>query len=151
MFSNLKSIFSVPEGELAKVNTVDLTLAFCVLLLETARADEEFSDEEHDRVVTVLKSRFSLSNEESEELINLASRAREESLDLWGFTNRINKTYDREARRRILKEIWRIVYADGTLDAHEDYLVRKLTHLLRLSHRDMIDAKVSVLKEVRGS
>ncbi len=151
MFSNLKNLFSFSEAELAKADPVDLALAFCVLLLETARADDEFSSRERDRITAVLKSRFSLSDEETEELISAANRAREESLDLWGFTHRINETYDREARRRILKEIWRVVYADGTLDAHEDYLVHKLTNLLRLTHRDMIDTKMSVLKEERGS
>jgi uncharacterized tellurite resistance protein B-like protein len=41
--------------------------------------------------------------------------------------------------------VWRVIYADGKLDKHEDYLVKKIAHLLNLRHREMIDAKLRVL------
>jgi len=41
--------------------------------------------------------------------------------------------------------VWKLVYADGILDKHEDYLAHKLAKLLRLSHRELIDAKLKAL------
>jgi uncharacterized tellurite resistance protein B-like protein len=41
-----------------------------------------------------------------------------------------------------LEEIWRIVYADGELSGHEDSLVHKLSFLLGLTHKQLIDAKL---------
>jgi uncharacterized tellurite resistance protein B-like protein len=38
--------------------------------------------------------------------------------------------------------IWRIAFADGNLDKHEDYLVHKLAKLLRLTHKQLIEAKL---------
>jgi uncharacterized tellurite resistance protein B-like protein len=38
------------------------------------------------------------------------------------------------------------VYADGKLDKHEDYLVHKLANLLRLTHKQLIEAKLKVKK-----
>ncbi len=40
--------------------------------------------------------------------------------------------------------VWDIAYADGSLDRHEDYFVHKLANLLRLTHRQLIDAKLRV-------
>ena len=41
--------------------------------------------------------------------------------------------------------VWKIAYADGRLDKHEDYLVHKLAKLLRLTHNQLIDAKLKII------
>jgi uncharacterized tellurite resistance protein B-like protein len=33
-------------------------------------------------------------------------------------------------RVRLIEHLWRIAYADGGLDPHEDHYVRKIAHLL---------------------
>lgn len=149
MLRRLKDLLTQPPDEVNKANSTSLALAVCVLLLEAARADEQFTLEERQHVVDTLKMRFSVSAEEAKELIEMATAKREESLDLWRFTNRINEALDQEQRRKIIAEIWRVIYADGTLEAHEDYLVHKLARLLNLQHSDLINAKLEVLKEVR--
>ncbi len=58
--------------------------------------------------------------------------------------------HDRDERKLIMEEVWSVIYADGTLDSHEDYLVHKLANLLRLRHSEMIEAKVKALKQLRG-
>ena len=67
-------------------------------------------------------------------------------IDLWQFTNLINQNYSMEEKVRIIEAIWRVAYTDGKLDKHEDYLVHKLAKLLRLSHKQLIEAKVKVKK-----
>jgi uncharacterized tellurite resistance protein B-like protein len=47
-----------------------------------------------------------------------------------------------EEKLQIIENVWRIAYADGRLDKHEDYLVHKLATLLRLSHKQLIEAKL---------
>jgi len=44
-----------------------------------------------------------------------------------------------------MEMIWRIVYADGHLNQHEDYLAHKISRLLRLSHPQLIETKLKVL------
>ena len=44
--------------------------------------------------------------------------------------------------------MWRVVYADGTLHHHEEYLVRRLSDLLRVPHRVMIATKLEILQEI---
>ncbi|MBN2307527.1 MAG: TerB family tellurite resistance protein [Candidatus Hydrogenedentes bacterium] len=128
-----------------------LQVATCVILLEVAGADDEFSPEECERIVGAMRERFGLSQEEAEELIRVSQERRAQSFDLWKFTNQINQSCANAEKIRIIEEVWRVIFADGTLDGHEDYLVHKLARLLNLNHPQLIDAKMAVLKETRGT
>jgi uncharacterized tellurite resistance protein B-like protein len=146
MLKIIKNLLSDSRPPVKEADLISLTLAVCILLLEVARADDEFSPEEHDHILSTLRVRFSLSASEAEELMEIAVEKREESLDLWRFTNRVNEALGREDKLKVLEEVWRVIYADGTLDAHEDYLVHKLGRLLKLTHKELIEAKLKVLK-----
>jgi len=150
MLSQIVSLFSpqaqVPGGAAEE----RLRLATCVLLLETAGADNEFSPEECAHVIATIKTRFALDQDDAEELLRHAEARRAESADLWKFTNAINQSCSNAEKMDILREVWRVIYADGTLDGHEDYLVHKLAKLLNLNHPQLIEAKMAVLREVRG-
>jgi len=123
----------------------DILIATCALFLEMAGIDGEFSDEERHHIVSILKEKYQLSDEYAAELMDTAQQELNRSIDLWHFTNLINQNYSEEERCRIVEMVWRIVYVDGRLDKHEDYLMHKLSKLLRLTHGQLIDAKLRVL------
>lgn len=125
-------------------------MATCVLMLEAARADNDFSDDERRHILSVLHQRFELTPEEAEELLEQAMTVHDESTSLHQFTREINTAFSVAEKVRIVEEIWRIFYADKYLDGHEDHLAAKLRNLLNLSHPVMIDAKMRVLAEIRG-
>lgn len=118
-----------------------IPLATCALLLEMAYADSEFSDMEEKKITAILKQEFSLSENDAEELIKLSNLERKQSLDLWQFTNLINHSYTKEEKQKVLETLWRVIYADGKVDKYEEYLMRRLSNLLNMDHRDMIEAK----------
>ena len=144
VFSGKKEAPEIPKQE-------RLESATCVLLLEVAGADNEFSPEECDRIIKTLCTRFSLSQEQAEELIEAANTRRAQSFDIWKFTNEINETCTVDEKKEIIGEVWRVIYADGSLDAHEDFIAHKLGRLLNLTHPELIEAKVQVLEELRGA
>jgi len=123
----------------------DIRTATCALFLEMALTDGEFSETEQDRVLSILKNDYDLSEEDALALIEETSLELEQSIDLWQFTKRINQSYSSEEKMRVIQMLWQIVYADGSLDKHEHYLVRKLSKLLRLSHEELIEAKRRVI------
>lgn len=131
-----------PEQETQRVH-----LATCVVLLEAASIDDEFTDEEKDHIVKVLQQRFSLTPEEVEELMEEAHQIRAESHDLFRFTTQINQNFSVPEKIEILEEVWRIIYSDGALDGHEDHFAHKLRNLLNLNHPQMIEAKLKILEE----
>ena len=128
----------------------DLRVATCALFLEMANVDGEFSGTETDQIIAILKRDYGLPTDHVEALIRASQDALKGSIDLWQFTNRINQNYTTEEKLGIIEMVWRVAYADGKLDKHEDYLVHKLAKLLRLNHKQLIDAKMLVLEEIRG-
>jgi len=127
-----------------KTASHDIRLAVCALFLEMANIDGEFSGSERDHVISLLKRRYDLPDEHILELMGASKKELKGSIDLWQFTNLINQNYSREEKIHIIEMVWEVVYADGRLDQHEDYLVHKLAKLLRLSQKDLIDGKLKV-------
>ena len=151
MLKRLKNILTgTGPVEEPRLERERIQVATCVILLEMATADSEFQREERQIIDRLLREKFALSSEAAEELMELADREREASLDLQQFTREINDGFSREEKFEIMETLWRIVYADGVVDKFEDHLVRKLAFLLRLSHREMIDCKIRVLEETRS-
>ena len=126
-----------------------LRLATCAVLLEAAGADNEFSPAECQLIIEALRARFDLTQDEAEELIRVALDRRQETSGLWKFTNQINQSCTLEEKLGIIEEVWRVIYADGSLDGHEDYLVHKLAALLNLTHPQLIEAKLKVSRAQR--
>jgi uncharacterized tellurite resistance protein B-like protein len=125
-----------------------LRLATAAVLLELAYADGEFSPVEDGNVAGFLTSRFSLSESDAKELLTAADEIRKKTVDHFALTHYIRKNTPLAERIDFVKEMWRLVYSDGTLTEYESYLVRKLADLLGLEHHVMIDAKTAVLREL---
>lgn len=139
-----KSRRDVSEGE-KKTTSHDVRIATCALLLEMAHIDGEFSEPEEESIINIIKKDYELSDEHAAALIEAADEELKSSIDLWKFAKLINQNYSTDEKIQIIEMIWRVIYTDGKLDRHEDYLVHKLAKLLRLTHEELIDAKMKVL------
>jgi len=148
MLANLKRFFKKDAADAAENGSVDreykLRVATCALFLEMARIDEEFTAEEMETILGILKDKYGLSGEEADALIAEADRELEESVDLWQFARLINANYSLDEKIEIIETLWHMVFVDGKMDQHEHYLMNKLKNLLRLSQSQLIDAKLKV-------
>ena len=124
----------------------DKTVAVCALFLEMARIDETFSGEEMDVILSILKEKYGLSPEHADALIAEAEKELIESIDYWQFAKRINENYSNDEKIEIIESLWQIIFVDQKMDKYENYLIHKLSTLLRLSHDQLIDAKLKVLR-----
>ncbi|MCK4839279.1 MAG: TerB family tellurite resistance protein [Desulfobulbaceae bacterium] len=121
-----------------------------VLLLEAAHIDNECTAEEMEHIVATLRAKFDLSDNCVAELLELAHNGREEAIDLWQFTNHVNRHFSPAEKLAVMEDVWRIVFLDGQLEKHEDHYAHKLANLLRLSHKQMIDAKLRARDQMAG-
>jgi len=145
MLDRFKKAFESTGAEPAKRTVEDIRIAAAALFLELASIDNEFSEEERQRILSILQSEYDLSKDDA---LAMAEEARSQlagSVDLWRFTNAINEGFSDAEKAHVVELLWEIVYADGTVDAHEDYLMHKLGKLLRMPHRQLIAAKLQVL------
>ena len=123
----------------------DIRVATCALFVEIARIDEKFTEAEMETILSILKEKYDLSQDHADALIAEAEKELDNSVDLWQFASLINDNYSNEEKIEIIETLWRIVYVDGKMDAHEHYLMNKLQSLLRLTHEQLIAAKLKVL------
>ena len=135
MLEAFKSLFAKhtgPAGAPAPDPDRALRLAACALLLEMAHADDEFTDAERQNIESLVQKHFALDEGTTRELLSAAEHERRDATDLHQLTSVINRHYD-EGQRLLLSELlWRVVYADGQLSQHEDYLAQRLATLLDL-------------------
>ena len=124
----------------------DILVAVCALFVEMARIDEKFTPTEMETILSILQEKYGLSPEHAKALMAEAERQLEQSVDLWQFSNLINENYVNDEKVEIIKTLWKIVYVDGKMDRYERYLMQKLSNLLRLSHEQLIAAKLKVIE-----
>lgn len=127
-----------------------LQLATAVLLVEVLRADTAEHGLEKPAVLAALRERFGLAEDELARLYELAELRSVEAHDLHSFTARLNAAFDEPQRVRILEQLWRVAYADGRLDAHENHLMRRLADLLHVRQADAIGAKLRAERPPAG-
>ena len=146
MIKGLKTFFqnSMTPAEEAGDDQHRLRVATCALLLEAAHADREFSPEEQLQVVRIVRERFDLTDDEASGLIDLAEQERQESGDLYQFAKLINDTFPRARKLAVVELLWRIVYSDGVLEAHEDALMHRLGNVLGVRHEELMAVKLKV-------
>jgi uncharacterized tellurite resistance protein B-like protein len=128
----------------------DYRLAATALLVHAATIDGAMSPSEREKLEAVLKYRFDLDDGATTALIDEATAAEHEAVDLYHFTSNINRSLDEAGRRRIIEMLWQIVYADGRLNEFEDNLVWRAADLLNVASRDRMAIRQRVASEGRA-
>jgi len=131
-------------------DALELQIATCALLLEMAHADDDCTPEEDAHIADLMQQRFGLCAEAFEEVRSLSERRRREQHDLWGFTSTLKKHFSPEQKMQVMEMLWSVIYVDEVLADYEDHLMHTLAKLLGMDHRDMIAAKVKVLRTQRS-
>jgi len=126
----------------------DYRLAAAALLVHAAAIDGDMSQAERDKLHALVKRRFGLDDGGADELIDKATVAEQEAVDLYHFTSLLNRTLDEEGRARIIEMMWEIVYADGRRDELEDNLLWRAADLLGVSPRQRIELRQRIAKAV---
>ncbi len=151
MIDKLKRFFDKPQPKGAKdagqASEHDVRVAVCALFVEMARIDRKFTPAEMEMIISILKDKYGLSGEHADALIAEADRELEQSVDLWQFARLINENYSAEEKIAIIEILWQMVFVDGKMDEYEHYLMNKVKNLLRLSHDQLIDAKLKVMSK----
>ena len=119
-----------------------LQLATAVLLVEVMRSDAFHHAAERNTVVTTLRSKFALNDEELERLVELAQVEAGSAYDYQRFTSRLNDHFSQQQKIRVVESMWQVAYADQRLDAHENHVISKVAGLLHVTHGEYIAAKM---------
>ena len=143
MFKKITTLFeSLTAKESEKPDPERLSyLAATALMIELSRADNSIDQQEIQTIIAIATDTFGLSDDEAADILSEAKLKNAEAISLYEFTDTINQNFNKEQKYNLIRNIWRVAYADKTIDAHEDYLVRKIADLIYVSHADFIKAK----------
>ncbi|MEC7929333.1 MAG: TerB family tellurite resistance protein [Pseudomonadota bacterium] len=129
------------ESVLSQLNN-----ACAALLVEIAFADKDFDETEKASLKLTLMETYAIEEADIDEIIKDAENTIAESTSLYGYTRIVNDEFEYDDKLSLLKNLWKVAYADGNLDKYEEHLLRKISDLIHISHSDYINIKL----EVRG-
>jgi uncharacterized tellurite resistance protein B-like protein len=128
-----------------------LQLAATALLIEAARSDALFNDDERRTIRELVQRQFGLSAEATRELIAAAEAEAERATQLFGFTKVIAERFSEAERIRLIEMLWEVIYADGQIDAFESNLMRRIAGLIYVPDPESGRARQRVLARLAAT
>jgi uncharacterized tellurite resistance protein B-like protein len=125
----------------------DHRLAVAALLVHVISVDGEVDDTEKAKLKAILKTHYSLTDDETTELVDLATDKDNEAVDMYGFTSVLKRKLEEDERQKIIELMWQLVYADGHVHEFEDNTIWRVSELLGVSSRDRIALRQKVARE----
>ena len=129
----------------------DYRLAAAALLVHAAVIDGKFSEAEQRTLRALLQERFALDDHQVDDLIQQATAAEQESVDLYQFTRLLNDKLDEAGRARVIEMMWQVAYADGHVSDYQDNLIWRAADLLGVSSRERIALRQRIAEVRKGS
>ncbi len=149
MLNSIRKFFDtrVAPAADARSDTHRLGIATAALLIEVMRLDGS-AESERAAVLRAVQGKFGLSDADASALVELAEAEAQEAVGYYQFTSLINREFDAAQKVRVVELMWEVAYADATLSAHEQHVIRKIADLLYVSHGDYIAAKLRAKRAI---
>jgi uncharacterized tellurite resistance protein B-like protein len=125
-----------------------LQVATAALFIEMARADGVYSVEEREQVISSLQKQFGLEAEYVNDLVELSKTKLLDSVSLYEFSSIINEHFSNDDKLELLKNLWRLIYTDKKLDKYEDRLIKIIGGMINIEHKQIINTKMTIRKEL---
>jgi uncharacterized tellurite resistance protein B-like protein len=137
------TLSQIPESHLKK---------FCsaaALLGRVANIDDCFSQHEQGAIASVLMSVWGLADSEAKLLTEIVRNRVAEGIDYYYLTRCFYEQTTIKERRRFIKSLFTIANASEQTSLNEIEEIRKIAKLLKVSHADFIEAKLTIPREDR--
>ena len=111
------------------------------LLIECAKGDYDFSNQEISKIKDLIKKKLKLDQSKINLIFDKALETVEENVELYSLTKDIRDNFNKEEILEIFEYMWTVVLADGKIDDFEAALMSKLVGLFHLTGKESADAK----------
>ncbi len=126
-----------------------LQLAACALLVEIGKADNNFTQEERRKIISIMEDTFNVEEDYVDELIELSEKNFDENESIYEYTTIINNNFSNNEKFELLKNLWRLIFTDNNLDNYEEHLVKMIGTLLNIEYSNIIGAKLLIKEELK--
>ena len=134
----------IASGELPdrEVPDLELKMAAAALMVCVVRADTVSKQDEHRVLEKAIARSLEIDASAAARIVRVAEDQLRDQAPFAGFVGLIDEGCTTDDKKRLVEWLWRIAYADAELQAHEEYLVRKVAEHLHLGTADLIEAKL---------
>jgi len=151
MFRSLKSFIStLVEKEGQSPGVSKLQLATAALLTRVATVHNEMSQARRTKLHAVLRSHFDLDDPATATLLEESAAVDRTAVDLCRFTRQLNQFLNDESRRRLVRMMWEVVYADGRVNELEDNIIWRVADLLGVTTRQRVELRQQIAPDRVG-
>jgi len=130
------------ETTLPNLDSTTLNEAIATLLIEAARVDNNTTEADIAEAKKSLKLLANINSEQADVLIRKASLPKNRPTSYLPLTRTINQNLDYDQKCILIGAMWTIAHSDSHIDPHEDHIIRKISDLIYVSHRDFINQKI---------
>ena len=139
MLPFLKKFKKVDSTE--EVSDNEKNILVTSLLIECAKGDYDFSDQEISKIKDLIKKKLNIEQPKVNLIFDKALEMVEENVELYSLTKDIRDNFKKEEILEIFEYMWTVVLADGKIDDFEAALMSKLVGLFHLTGKESADAK----------
>lgn len=146
----LRSEEGIPDLELPHPELEKLCLAGG-LMARIAHLDDHISDHELQAIVHALRGDWDLSEEQASFVAGVAATEIAGELDGFRLSREFYEATDREERLTFVEALFHVAAADGEASHQEIEDIRRVSRTLKLTHREFIDAKLTLPSDKRAT
>jgi uncharacterized tellurite resistance protein B-like protein len=126
-------------------------LAAAALMVECARIDGEFSEQEREAICHAVREAFSLDRETAEQLVAVAEKHEDEMWDNWLFTETIKRHFSQDELIEIVGRLWDVAMVDADLHPFEEHLISSVARELVLPEEAIVRSREQARQRSAGN
>ena len=119
----------------------EIELTAAVLAYEIARIDGDISSDELKILMEEIKIIANKVGKEESEILKIIEIYSNDSVSFYEFVEDINKGYTKNEKLSLIEFMWKIAFADGSLDVDEERLIRRLADMIKIKDIDVLKLK----------
>ena len=146
MLQSLKNLFANDQTLNAETENTEIDI-LSGLMIEAANTDGEITQEELNKISHSLINTFKEDPKVVEASLIKAFENKDNSKSLFFYTSKLNKSYSKENKIKLIEVLWEIILADNEIHDFETNLIRRLAGLLYISDVDCGNAKIRASKK----
>jgi len=120
------------------------------LMAHVAYVDQEVTEAEFDAMADILEAKWGASTVEAALVAEVAVSETSKGLDIYRLSREFFETTTAEQRVRFLDVLFAVADGDGRVSYEETEEIRLIAKMMKLTHRQFIDAKLNIPSERRS-
>ena len=136
------------EQSIENISDNEKNILITSLLIECAKGDYNFSDQEISKVKDLLKKKLKINQSEINFIFDKALEMMQGNVELYTLTKDIRDNLSKEEILQIFEFMWSVVLADGKIDDFEAALMSKLVGLFHLTGKESAEAKKKAMSHL---